>query len=39
VSRQTTAESQAAPEFQETLKRLKAGRLAREAELKAKGKA
>jgi hypothetical protein len=30
-SRQTIAESQAAPEFQENLKRLKAERLAREA--------
>ena len=38
VSRQTIADSQAAPEFQENLKRLKAERLAREAGLKAKGK-
>jgi hypothetical protein len=37
-SRQTIAESQAAPEFQENHKRLKADRLAREAKLKAKGK-
>jgi hypothetical protein len=37
-SRQTIAESQAAPEFQENLKRLKAERLAREAGLKAEGK-
>ena len=32
------ADSQAAPEFQENLKRLKAEPLAREAGLKAKGK-
>jgi hypothetical protein len=32
------AESQAAPEFQENLKRLKADRLAREADLKARSK-
>ncbi len=39
ATRQTIAESQAAPEFQENLKRLKAERLAREAAgLKAKGK-
>jgi hypothetical protein len=39
ATRQTIADSQAAPEFQENLKRLKAERLAREAaELKAKGK-
>ena len=39
ATRQTRAESQAAPEFQENLKRLKAERLAREAAgLKAKGK-
>ena len=39
ASRQTIADSQAAAEFQENLKRLKAERLAREAtELKAKGK-
>jgi len=38
TSRQTIAESQAAPEFQENLKRLKAERLARESGLKAKGK-
>jgi len=37
-SRQTIAESQAAPEFQENLKRLKAERLAGEAALKAKAK-
>jgi hypothetical protein len=36
-SRQTIADSQADPEFQENLKRLKAERLAREAGLKAKG--
>jgi hypothetical protein len=35
-SRQTIADSQAAPEFQENLKRLRTERLAREAELKAK---
>jgi hypothetical protein len=38
ATRQTIADSQAAPEFQENLKRLKAERLAREAGLKAKGK-
>ncbi len=38
TSRQTIADSQAAPEFQENLKRLKAERLAREATLKEKGK-
>jgi hypothetical protein len=38
LSRQTIAESQAAPEFQENLKRLKAERLAREAGLRAKAK-
>jgi hypothetical protein len=38
LSRQTIAESQAAPEFQENLKRLKAERLAREAGPKAKAK-
>jgi hypothetical protein len=37
-SRQTIAESQAVPEFQENLKRLKAERLAREARMKVKGK-
>jgi hypothetical protein len=37
-SRQTIAESQAVPEFQENLKRLKVERLAREARLKVKGK-
>jgi len=37
-SRQTIAESQAAPEFKENLKRLKTERLAREAALKVKGK-
>jgi hypothetical protein len=36
--RQTISDSQAAPEFEENHKRLKADRLAREAELKAKGK-
>jgi len=36
-ARQSIAESQAAPEFQENLKRLKAERLAREAALKVKG--
>jgi hypothetical protein len=36
LSRQTIAESQAEPEFQENHKRLKADRLAREAKLKAK---
>jgi hypothetical protein len=38
ASRQTISESQAKPEFQENHQRLKADRLAREAELKAKGK-
>jgi hypothetical protein len=38
TSRQTIADSQAGPEFQENHKRLKADRLAREAGLKAKGK-
>ena len=38
ASRQTIADSQAAPEFQENLERLKAERLEREAGLKAKGK-
>jgi hypothetical protein len=38
-SRQTIADSQAAPEFQENLKRLKAERLEREARSKAKPKA
>jgi hypothetical protein len=38
-SRQTIADSQAAPEFQENLKRLKAERLEREARPKAKPKA
>ena len=38
TSRQTISDSQAAPEFQENHKRLKADRLAREAGLKAKGK-
>jgi hypothetical protein len=37
ASRQTISESQAAPEFQENHKRLKADRLAREAGMKAKG--
>jgi hypothetical protein len=37
-SRQTIAESQAGPEFQENLKRLKAERLAREARIKVKRK-
>jgi len=37
-SRQTIADSQAAPEFQENHKRLKADRMRREAALKAKGK-
>jgi hypothetical protein len=39
LSRQTIAESQAEPEFQENHKRLKADRLAREAKLKAKWRA
>jgi hypothetical protein len=38
LSRQTIAESQAEPEFQENHKRLKADRFAREAKLKAKAK-
>jgi hypothetical protein len=38
TARQTIADSQAAPEFQANLERLKAERLAREAKLKAKGK-
>ena len=38
ATRQTIADSQAAPEFQENLKRLKAERIAREAGLKTKGK-
>jgi hypothetical protein len=38
ASRQTISDSQAEPAFQENHKRLKADRLAREAELKAKGK-
>jgi hypothetical protein len=38
ASRQTIADSQAAPEFEENLKRLKAERIAGEAGLKAKGK-
>jgi len=38
TSRQKISESQAAPEFQLNHKRLRAERLAREAELKAKGK-
>jgi hypothetical protein len=37
-SRQTISDDQAEPEFQENHKRLKFDRLAREAELKAKGK-
>jgi hypothetical protein len=36
ASRQTISDSQAEPEFQENHKRLKADRLAREAELKVK---
>jgi hypothetical protein len=36
ASRQTISDGQAEPEFQENHKRLKADRLAREAELKAK---
>jgi hypothetical protein len=36
-ARQTISDSQAEPEFQESHKRLKADRLAREAKLKAKG--
>jgi hypothetical protein len=38
AARQKISEGQAAPEFQENRERLKAERLAREAELKAKGK-
>jgi hypothetical protein len=38
ASRQTISDSQAEPAFQKNQKRLKADRLAREAELKAKGK-
>jgi hypothetical protein len=38
ATRQTIADSQAAPAFQEDHKRLKAERIAREAGLKAKGK-
>jgi len=38
ATRQTIADSQATPEFQQNHKRLRADRLAREAELKAKGK-
>jgi hypothetical protein len=39
ATKQTIADSQAAPEFQENLKRLRAERLAREtAELKTRGK-
>ena len=38
ASRQTISDSQAEPEFQENHKRLRADRLAREAELKAKAK-
>jgi hypothetical protein len=38
ASRQTISESQADPQFQENHSRLKADRLAREAERKAKGK-
>ena len=38
TSRQKISESQAAPEFQQNHKRLRADRLAREAELKATGK-
>jgi len=37
ATRQTIADSQAAPAFQENHKRLKAERIAREAGLKAKG--
>ena len=37
TSRQKISDSQAAPEFQQNHKRLRADRLAREAELKAKG--
>ena len=38
TSRQTISDSQAEPEFQANHKRLRADRLAREAELKAKAK-
>jgi hypothetical protein len=38
ATRQTIADSQAAPAFKENHKRLKAERIAREAGLKAKGK-
>jgi hypothetical protein len=38
ASKQTISDSQAEPEFQENHKRLRADRLAREAELKAKAK-
>jgi hypothetical protein len=38
AARQKISEGQAAPEFQENRERLKAERLTREAELKAKGK-
>jgi hypothetical protein len=38
ASKQQISESQAAPEFEENHKRLRAERLAREAGLKAKGK-
>jgi len=38
ASRQKISDSQAAPEFQQNHKRLRADRLAREAELKAKEK-
>jgi hypothetical protein len=38
ASRQTISDSQAEPEFQENHKRLKADRMRREADLKAKGK-
>ena len=38
ASRQKISDSQATPEFQQNYKRLKTDRLAREAELKAKGK-
>jgi hypothetical protein len=38
TSRQKISDSQAAPEFQQNHKRLRADRLAREAELEAKGK-
>jgi len=38
ASRQTISNDQAEPEFRENHRRLRADRLAREAELKAKGK-